>query len=465
MKRILLLIFSLYSSLAFSQRVCSCEKSMEELVQLMENKYPGFQEKTKDKLLYNNFKNNLIETSKKTKSEDCLNILQNYTSFFKDKHVFFLDESNYLTLSKYEKKENQKLNNNTLKKIIKTKDSLEGIWVNKDYRVAIVSSNKGYNGIVISSKNDFWKPNDVLFKIDNNRGLKYYNSDLTYYNDNFKQIDECTIQLEKLRTYFVKDKSNNLVQSEINDRINRLEGFYVEKITPKTTLIRIKSFDYPFVERIKNLVLSNKELIENSENLIIDIRENGGGTTNAFKPLLPYIMTGSTRELNVEYLATDFLISGLNNYIKTIPNDEKNKEDRERIIGYIKKYEKNLGEFVLNPNAKEIEITKHEISNKSPKQVIFLADNGVGSSAESLLLLAKQSKKVKVIGTPTLGVLDYASARITNYDCNDVKIVLPTYRSLRLPDYPIDNIGIQPDIYMDKTEKDWVKFATEYLEN
>lgn len=348
---------------------------------------------------------------------------------------------------------------------MKTKDPLEGIWVNKDYRVAIVSSNKGYNGVVISSKNDFWKPNNVLFKIENNRGLKYYNSDLTYYNDNFKQVDEYTIQLEKLRTYFVKDKSNSLVQSEINDRINRLEGFYVEKITPKTTLIRIKSFDYPFVERIKNLVLSNKELIENSENLIIDIRENGGGTTNAFKPLLPYIMTGSTRELNVEYLATDFLISGLNNYIKTIPNDEKNKEDRERIIGYIKKYEKNLGEFVLNPNAKEIEITKHEISNKSPKQVIFLADNGVGSSAESLLLLAKQSKKVKVIGTPTLGVLDYASARITNYDCNDVKIVLPTYRSLRLPDYPIDNIGIQPDIYMDKTEKDWVKFATEYLEN
>jgi hypothetical protein len=35
---------------------------------------------------------------------------------------------------------------------------------------------------------------------------------------------------------------------------------------------------------------------------------------------------------------------------------------------------------------------------------------------------------------------------------------------MRLPDYPIDNIGIQPDIYLDETVKDWVSYALDYLE-
>lgn len=465
MKNFILLILCLCFNLSFSQKKCNCEKSLQELIELMEKKYPGFSEKTKDQFVYNYFKSNLIEISQKTKSEDCLNILKDYTSFFKDQHVFFLDNSNYLTMSKYKKKETIKLKNSLIKKIIKSKDTLEGIWTNENYKIAIIKSKNGYDGIIISSKNDFWKPNDVLFKIDEKKNLKYYNSDLTYYNDNFKQIDNLTIQFQKLRTYFVKDVSNDLSENEVINKINKLQGFYVEKITPKTTLIRLRTFDYPFVDKIKKLVSTNKDLIENSENLIIDIRENGGGTTDAFKPLLPYIMTGSTRGLNVEFLATDFLISGLNNYIKKISEDEKNKEERERLENYVKHYEQNLGKFVLNPNEKEVEITEYEISKKAPKEIIFLTDKGVGSSAESLLLLAKQSKKVKVIGTPTSGVLDYASARITNYDCNDVKIVLPTYRSLRLPEYPIDNIGIQPDIYMDKTQKDWVQFAVEYLEN
>lgn len=35
---------------------------------------------------------------------------------------------------------------------------------------------------------------------------------------------------------------------------------------------------------------------------------------------------------------------------------------------------------------------------------------------------------------------------------------------MRLPDYPIDNIGFQPDIYLDKYVKDWVQFVVDYLE-
>lgn len=42
--------------------------------------------------------------------------------------------------------------------------------------------------------------------------------------------------------------------------------------------------------------------------------------------------------------------------------------------------------------------------------------------------------------------------------------MMPTWQTMRLPDYPIDNIGIQPDIYIDKSVKDWIQFAIDYLE-
>jgi hypothetical protein len=35
---------------------------------------------------------------------------------------------------------------------------------------------------------------------------------------------------------------------------------------------------------------------------------------------------------------------------------------------------------------------------------------------------------------------------------------------MRLPDYPIDNIGIQPDIFLDRFVNDWIEYAKNYLE-
>jgi hypothetical protein len=61
--------------------------------------------------------------------------------------------------------------------------------------------------------------------------------------------------------------------------------------------------------------------------------------------------------------------------------------------------------------------------------------------------------------------LDYGNAYMIDFGCKDYQLLMPTYRALRLPDYPIDNIGIQPDLYIDKSVKDWVVFAVEYLED
>ncbi|AOM80958.1 hypothetical protein BFS30_22230 [Pedobacter steynii] len=254
---------------------------------------------------------------------------------------------------------------------------------------------------------------------------------------------------------------SNLTEEQIKRKIADFYGFGAKKLSGETMLITLPSFDYPFVDIITGLVANNRNLIEDCKNLIIDVRGNSGGTDDAYQILLPYIMSNSIRNMGVEYLASPTLVDGLKKYIKTAgDNKEKEIDMVKRWVGL---FEKNMGKFV-NVKDSTFSLQKVVPSEKSPVNVVILTDKKVGSSAESFVMKAKQSKKVKIAGTVTSGGLDYAAARMFDFGCPEYLLQLPTYRSLRLPDYPIDNIGMQPDIYLDKNVKDWVQFALEYLE-
>jgi len=439
---------------------------LQKLIVVVESNYPGFSEKTKNKIAYNYFKDKLIKKSSVGNDNDCLTILKEYLTFFRDGHLFIVDNSSYLQRGKMDKKEILEPSYNWHKKIRNSKDSLEGIWKNEDFEVGIIKTqSNSYKALIISARDSFWKQNDVLFSLDPNHQGNYHDTDKSYFKDSYTLKNPNTLFFNKTRHYFLKDNANTLDSTEIKNKIDRLLGLYIDKRTPKTTLLKLEKFDYSFVGKIVKLIKDNSELLEETENLIIDLRGNGGGTTDAFDPLLPYIMTGKTRSMNVEHLITDFLISGIENYAKGLPIDEEHKSQKSELKEKLIYYKENLGKFVLNPSQGKVDVNNYKPIAKSPIKIVFLVDNKVGSSAEALLLLAKQSQKVKIIGTPTQGVLDYANAYISNYSYNGLPLIIPTYRSLRLPDYPIDNIGIQPDIYLDKTVPDWIQFAIDYLEN
>jgi hypothetical protein len=63
------------------------------------------------------------------------------------------------------------------------------------------------------------------------------------------------------------------------------------------------------------------------------------------------------------------------------------------------------------------------------------------------------------------GSIDCLSEIEFDINCDKYILYMATVRMLRAKDYPLDNIGIQPDIYMDKYIKDWIQYARDYLEN
>jgi C-terminal processing protease CtpA/Prc len=109
--------------------------------------------------------------------------------------------------------------------------------------------------------------------------------------------------------------------------------------------------------------------------------------------------------------------------------------------------------------------TMDEIS-EYPTRVGILINEGNGSTDEQFLLEAKQSFKVKLFGRPTKGVLDISNVNVITSPDEAFNLHYSMSKSLRLPAFPVDDTGIQPDFFLDDEikEGEWVEYVQNMLE-
>lgn len=454
-----LLILAIAISL-FAQNECNCKQSLSKLITKMESEYPGFKEKTADTRMYNNFKDGLIIKSQNTGDSDCFDLLNDYLSYFRDAHVRLI-QTNKTSDTPSDKKSDNKVDitlDDFCKHLSKSKDELEGVWKSSYYKVGIIKINDEYKGFVIEANSASWKANEIKFCLMQDGKANYYMGNHSLSEDNYELFDGSILSFKNINAVFIKELPKpKLTENEIKLKLDKISGFYFTKLTDRTSLLCISSFEDAYVEKIEKIVSDNLQAIENTENLIIDIRNNLGGTYDAYDEILPYIITNNSRGVGSEFLVTQTLIDDVESWF----DDEVGKEKARRWIGMFKG---NIGKFV-NVDTADVYIGDIKIAEHSPKQIVVLVNKRTASSGEAFVLEAKQSKKVKILGVPTYGAIDYGSATYFDFGCENYTLMLPTWRDMRLPDYPLDNIGIQPDIYLDKSVKDWVQFAVEYLEN
>ena len=67
-----------------------------------------------------------------------------------------------------------------------------------------------------------------------------------------------------------------------------------------------------------------------------------------------------------------------------------------------------------------------------------MINENCGSTTEQFLLTAKQSKKVKLFGTTTLGSLDISNMYSVNSPCGEYKLWYGLTKSFRIPEMLID---------------------------
>lgn len=468
---VLITFIFLQFSLAQELKDCKCEESYTNLVAKIEKEYPGFNTKVTDTLLYNNFKKSLLEESKNTSAEACRDLLMRYLGFFRDPHLFMLNRqsaqspaSQSGTPERSRKLEvdmkafHQRIDNST--------DALEGIWSSGSYKVGILKEEDTYNAFVIEANTPLWEPFEVKFTIFGKDSIVFYMQDHSPRHSTYTLKSDAIISINGIATWFIKQHpSHNLSTKQIKILENRLQGFYCEPVSDQTMLIRVSGFGQNAQAILENLIEQNRENIFSRDNLIIDLRDNRGGFSTAYAPLMPLVYTQPTRLPEVEFLVTQSMVDIFKSRLTAVePEDYTVRELRLELI--LERIKPNIGKFMtMFETDQEVYIDDTYSPNERPGQIAILINNGCASAAEEFLFLARQSKKVKLLGTPTIGAIDYGSAMEFDFGCKGYTLLMPTFRSKRLPHYPLDNIGLQPDIFLDESITDWIEFAREFLEN
>jgi len=240
-------------------------------------------------------------------------------------------------------------------------------------------------------------------------------------------------------------------------------------LSDSTYYMRIPGFDSDYSN---DVVTQHWQEIMSRPNLIIDIRNNGGGQDNYYQKLAELIYTNPYESKGVEWYASKGNIKLFEDALRN--GELKNGEEGiNRTKSLLEAMKKNVGGFVTQPmdnnDSEEMQDTVYQY----PKKVGIIINEGNASSAEQFLLAAKNSKKVILFGNRnTAGVLDYSNAVSEEFPSRNFELTFPMTRSQRLPEFPIDNIGISPDIIVPfpATEQlygkldDWVYFVKNYLE-
>ena len=232
----------------------------------------------------------------------------------------------------------------------------------------------------------------------------------------------------------------------------------VQWLDDSTALLRVPSFGTSWKPVIDSVVASNRARILATPYLIIDVRRNGGGWTEAYANIIPLIYTGPIRMPGVEAWASPGNIQAARDMIASPQMPEAMKAQGRKVL---ERMEGRPGTYVSFADDSE---TRLDTVFPLPRRVAIIADKGCLSTCESFLLEATQSTKVTILGPEnTGGFLDYGNLRRIDLPSGERRLFMPMTRSRRLPETPLDAIGLAPDVRIPREEADPVEFARRYL--
>jgi hypothetical protein len=457
-----LFLITTYS--AFSQ-TCNCRTELIYIKTKIEKNYAGFHDKVNShtKASYDEQTALALQRSKAiTKPAYCVALMNDWLKFFKDGHIQIgrdrISTDIEKTYLENRRKSLGKLNISAAALIsLARSNGIPGIYQNEDttLKIAVVKSKNSfreYAGVVVASKSNNWASGQVVLELKLNS--RQHTLDGIWY-------DKYTIPT----SVSFKPTKNNLGNwqrvgtersaAEIISSVN----ISSQLLSPETLYLKIGTFNQANAKNIDSLFRVNQVYLEKTPNLILDLRNNGGGADFAYRVILPYLYTNTIHTTGADVLATGDNIAGWAAVATTagIPPDQK-----AFIHDLIAKMEKEKGKLVSL--AEDQNITLDSVKHY-PKNIAILINRESASSAEEFLLQATQSRKVVLMGEHTAGVLDYANVRGANFSCMPYMLFWATSKSRRISaGTGIDNVGSQPNIFL-KPEQNWIKAAQAYLEH
>lgn len=471
-RSLLFCFFILTQIVSLGQNPCNCEENFEFVFRKMKVNYAGWQDKTKDKKGFEQFTTQQrVKAKAETKSDYCYKIIHDWLGYFRDHHTHLYNDAPSKSFEgktdqeireHFSQMERIELDESEVMKSFSSTDDIEGIWqmMNGPYRVAIIkskTSHREFAGIILKADSVYWVPGQVKMELIETSPGKF--STLFYLRDHSFRMTNGTLtnnelQFDGLSTFKKVFPTPAEIQKEkpVEQLANTIE---LKKLNATTVYFRLPTFNHQVKSKVDSLLQANHEFITDTPNLIIDVRNNGGGSDVTYSELIQYLYTNKIVLVNNSIWASS---DNVHKFKKILDDPHYPESSKVYIRNLVKRLEDNPGTFVK----KEDSTIKQRSSFKFPNHVVVLINRYCASSCEEFVLAARQSKKVTLMGENTMGVLDYANIHTLDLPCSGWGLQYATSRTNRLPGFPIDNIGIEPNLKIPEG-KNWVEFAVEYL--
>lgn len=213
-----------------------------------------------------------------------------------------------------------------------------------------------------------------------------------------------------------------------------------EIVSDDVAWLRVPSFEPEYRPALEGLMRRHRHEIVARPELIIDVRGNGGGNGSTYRVLAELVYVKPVPMTGADVLATPENTAAWKRMLPTLHADERRFTQR-----VIARMQQHPGQWVnFFPDGQ----VARDVVLPQPSRVAVLTDAGCGSACERFVLEARQSPKVRVVGSATMGNLDYASLRPHPLPSGRM-LWLGTTRAHGLPESSVDAHGIAPHIELD----------------
>lgn len=461
----------LLTNVSFAQE-CNCEKNFEWVRKTFEENDAGFQYSVdiKGRQAYDDHNKLFLEKTRKVEQTSlCAQLIYEWLTFFREGHIAInLLQDHNSSAQKTIPADHWETISTTSAEFEDYLDSkeelgLEGVWETGPYKIGIKKTGNSYVGFIVETTAENWKLGEVKVKFENQAGIFYLRDKSAENFTEIKSVGTNYLQLGRFTLKRLYPKYET--EQSIEDYFELISANkpYVEEINAKTLLLRIPSFSETQKSAIDSVILANRSEILKTENLIIDLRNNGGGSDGSYEEIIPFLYTNPIRVVGVEFLSTKLNNQRMLDFINK-PEWGVDEEGKKWAKTSYDTLEKHLGSFV-NLDSTIISVQQFDTIYQYPKNVGIIIHKGNGSTTEQFLLAAKQSKKVKLFGTTTFGVLDISNMNFVPSPCGEFELGYSLSKSYRIPSMTIDSKGIQPDYFLDNEieEYNWLEYVTRIL--
>ena len=211
-----------------------------------------------------------------------------------------------------------------------------------------------------------------------------------------------------------------------------------------TALLVLPSFGEHLGDAVSRLLAEHRAALAARKYWIIDLRGNSGGSDLHHAPLRPWLFDGPLRRHGVEYLATPANIQAQQDTCAALGDPDWCAQAIAPIVARMRSAPAGSFAPLAGQPVVTVAVTPEA---QRPQRVALLVDGGCASSCEQFVLDARTSYRVKIVGRPTMGAIDYSNGRYHTLPSGR-RLFYATSRSARLPAMRLEGIGIAPDVLL-----------------